>query len=1698
MLKLKRHARLMRITTHFTTRFTTRIAAAPTVVRRSPWAVARGALAAARYAAPGALTAALVVFWLILSATAARGQPADLAANWSKQFYGAYDFVSATAADTSGVYAVGWRQYTNQLGANSEPFIRKYDPSGNFLWGDQFGSSISQMDQALGVAVDASGNVYVVGRITDVGQAPGSSAPYPNYDAFVRKYSAAGQLVWSSQFGTTGSSGNPTTDWATGVAVDSTGVYVVGAVFGPLPDQSDTTGGAPFVRKYGLDGQVAWTHELTSNVVSPLFLARGVAVDATGVYVVGEGSTFDYYLDERYFTGFVEKFQLDGGGPLWFSYAGGVGYDANAMGVAVSGGGVYVAMQRASMDSGTLGSAPCDHDRTIPVSAESEVDQYSASDGSFVRGAADSDRSDPNAPLSADSVQSIAIDAAAATPTIYVTGVHLDSTGYDCVAYIRQLPLDLSSVSAPTTFGTPGASGSPSDNVAMSVSVVASGTYIGGHVTCPQAAFVAQLGSEPLPGCGSGSGTPTPSPSTSPSPTVTPTPLKITAPDAIPEGLPTPFCVSGDDPDGGPSFYQWDLDNNGTFESPGSCVNFTPPDLEVSTSQTVIARACNINTGACASISKTIPIDIVEPTATGLTATPATVTTNGTFTLALTNPQDPSSTPDDPANLTYAFDCGGGAFSATQSTNSFLCSAPTSVGQLTVQGQVCDDDGCGIQQTTVIVIVSGDTTTPTADAGGPYTVAEGSGVSLLGAGRDADGDPVTYSWDLIGDGTWVDGFQFCGTPPNTFSCPGPDQSFDANSGYDGPTTTTVTLRVCDDQTPARCGYSAATVTITNAPPSSALLHAPTRVATGATFTLSVTNVTDPSAADQAAGFDYAFDCGDGNGFSAFAHGAASLTCVAPSASGPITVQAEVRDKDGGVYVIPSTKVDIGNRAPTTSAATLSAPEGIATTVRLAGSGTDPDGDTLTYAWDLNNDGVYETVGQVAQDVVNVDDGPSALTVGLRVCDQPPPETPAIPSLCTTTTATINILNVTPTGAFNFLVSAVGQPFTLSITNPYDPSAADRAAGYSYAFDCGEGSGYGAFGAASSATCAWPTAPGKHTVRGKIQDKDSGVYEFVAAITFTDSSVSIQKGIVTDPSWKYSYTLQSGWEQPGFDDSSWSPVLAPSGGLCAGDSVPQISGSPAVPVWGANPQANQTIYLRKDFSLDGIGSGSLQTSLSDDGDIYVDGTLIRHDVDGMASGVFQDPISSLPAGQNVIAIKGISAAALCQWVEADLSITTLKTIPAITWNTPADITYGTPLGAAQLNAASSAPGTFTYSPASGVVLDAGANQILQVTFTPDDATAYLPVTQRVSINVLKAPLTVTANNASKQYSDPAPALTGAVTGVQNGDPITARYATTTTLSSAPGTYPITPTLVDPSNRLGNYVVTLSNGTLTVTQEDARATYTGALFVSTSSTTSSTATVTLSATVQDITAVASDPAYDAYPGDIRKATVSFVDRDSGATLCNALPVGLVSLSDTTTGTATCNWTANIGSGDGAQYTVGVIVGSYYTRDASADDALVTVAKPISSNVIRGGGYLILSHSAGQIPGDTGSRASFSFVVRYGKKGTISTGSGSLIITSGGHTYRITGTAITSVAVNTTAGTATLNVNASIQDITNPRHAITIDSNASVQVTMTDKGTPGTNDTLGVTVWNKSGGLWFASNWNGTRTLEQNLASGNLIVS
>ena len=157
--------------------------------------------------------------------------------------------------------------------------------------------------------------------------------------------------------------------------------------------------------------------------------------------------------------------------------------------------------------------------------------------------------------------------------------------------------------------------------------------------------------------------------------------------------------------------------------------------------------------------------------------------------------------------------------------------------------------------------------------------------------------------------------------------------------------------------------------------------------------------------------------------------------------------------------------------------------------------------------------------------------------------------------------------------------------------------------------------------------------------------------------------------------------------------------------------------------------------------------------------------------------------------------------------------TVQAAPIITWTNPAPVPYGTALGSVQLDAAASVPGVGIYNPPAGTVLSAGTN-VLSFVFSPTNATGHSSATTSVSLVVLRAPLTVMANNATRFYGAANPAFTDTITGLVNGDNITATNTCSATAASPAGTYAIIPSLIDPNNRAANYTVTLVNGTLTV--------------------------------------------------------------------------------------------------------------------------------------------------------------------------------------------------------------------------------------------------------------------------------------------
>ncbi len=158
---------------------------------------------------------------------------------------------SALAVDASGNIYMGGR-------INGSAWLRKYDGDGALLWEETFDGTFDATDEINDVATDAAGNVIVVGR-TAVAQ--------DDYSAWVRKYNAAGGVVWSATMASP-----EEYDAATEVAVDSAGnVYVTA-------DVNDEQR----LQKYSSGGAALWTIAQSSPTI------RGLAVDPSDNVLVSE------------------------------------------------------------------------------------------------------------------------------------------------------------------------------------------------------------------------------------------------------------------------------------------------------------------------------------------------------------------------------------------------------------------------------------------------------------------------------------------------------------------------------------------------------------------------------------------------------------------------------------------------------------------------------------------------------------------------------------------------------------------------------------------------------------------------------------------------------------------------------------------------------------------------------------------------------------------------------------------------------------------------------------------------------------------------------------------------------------------------------------------------------------------------------------------------------------------------------------------------------------------------------------------------------------------------------------------------------------------------------------------------------------------------------------------------------------------
>ena len=225
------------------------------------------------------------------------------------------DGPSRVAVDASGIYVVGF----DESPGNWEGRVEKRNlTDGSLIWTQTINPS-DGYDSATDVAVDSSG-VYIVGYDESIG----------NSEWRIEKRSlSTGALI--PTFGTDGAVANDLSDGsdsAFGVAVDSTGIYVVGRDYSPANPAFRTE------KRSLTDGSLVWGY--TSNPSTGTDLAGDVAVDSTGVYIIGWDESPGNY-EWR-----IERRSLTDGSLTWEETSNPSSGDDYANEISVDVSGIYV------------------------------------------------------------------------------------------------------------------------------------------------------------------------------------------------------------------------------------------------------------------------------------------------------------------------------------------------------------------------------------------------------------------------------------------------------------------------------------------------------------------------------------------------------------------------------------------------------------------------------------------------------------------------------------------------------------------------------------------------------------------------------------------------------------------------------------------------------------------------------------------------------------------------------------------------------------------------------------------------------------------------------------------------------------------------------------------------------------------------------------------------------------------------------------------------------------------------------------------------------------------------------------------------------------------------------------------------------------------------------------------------------------
>jgi MYXO-CTERM domain-containing protein len=354
---------------------------------------------------------------------------------------------------------------------------------------------------------------------------------------------------------------------------------------------------------------------------------------------------------------------------------------------------------------------------------------------------------------------------------------------------------------------------------------------------------------------------------------------------------------------------------------------------------------------------------------------------------------------------------------------------------------------------------------PSIDAGGPYTVAAESSVTLTATDADA-GDcwSVGYRWDTNGDGSYDTSWS--STESTTFSA----------AGYDGPTSLTATAQMyCSVWFVFYSYYTdTASITITNVAPVISSVTKTTSGAEGDSLSYSVA-YSDVETADT---HTITWDWGDGETSS----GASTTHTWADD--GAYTVTVTVTDDDGGSDS-ESFTVTLTNANPKISSSSFTTTGNEGSSLSYSAVGTDAGtADALTYTWSFG-DGDTATGSSVTHEFA--DNG--SYTVTLTVTDDD--------GGSKSTSKTVTISNVAPTLTLTGDTSGEAGDALTWVATVTDPGADDT---HTYAWTFGDGSSATTSGSASHSYAS----TGSYTVSLTVTDDDGGSSTETLSVDITAS------------------------------------------------------------------------------------------------------------------------------------------------------------------------------------------------------------------------------------------------------------------------------------------------------------------------------------------------------------------------------------------------------------------------------------------------------------------------------------------------------------------------------------------------------------------------------------------------------------------